>query len=58
MMRNLILLAISVLMTTFSIAQNQERLLSIEDVVLNRELTPKSYPVQWVGQSDSYATVE
>ena len=30
----------------------------MEDVVLNRDLSPKSYPVRWVGDSDSYATVE
>ena len=34
------------------------KLLTIEDVVLNRELSPKSFPVRWVGESDSYATVE
>lgn len=46
-------------MTTLSVtAQTERRLLSIEDVVLNRDLTPKSYPVRWVGASDSYATVE
>ncbi len=46
-------------MTTLSVtAQTERRLLSIEDVVLNRDLTPKSYPVRWVGTSDSYATVE
>ena len=40
-------------------AQNDGRkLLTIEDVVLNRELSPKSFPVRWVGESDSYATVE
>jgi len=46
-------------MTTLSVtAQTERRLLSIEDAVLNRDLTPKSYPVRWVGASDSYATVE
>ena len=55
-----ILLATFLLMTTTSAtAQTADRkLLSIEDVVLNRDLTPKSYPVRWVGESDSYAIVE
>ena len=57
-MRKLILLAVSVLMTTISIAQTERKLLTIEDVVLNRDLTAKSYPVRWVGASDSYAVVE
>ena len=45
-------------MTTISIAQTERKLLSIEDVVLNRNLTAKSYPARWVGASDSYAIVE
>ena len=45
-------------MTTISIAQTERKLLTIEDVVLNRNLTAKSYPVRWVGASDSYAVVE
>ena len=57
-MRNLILLAATVLMTTISAAQNQGKLLSIEDVVLNRDLTAKSYATRWVGDSDSYSAVE
>ena len=58
MMRNLILLATTVLMTTISAAQTSGKLLSIEDVVLNRDLTAKTYPTQWVGASDSYSAVE
>ncbi|MDO5488114.1 MAG: DPP IV N-terminal domain-containing protein [Rikenellaceae bacterium] len=59
MKRILTTLVTLVLMTTLSVtAQTERRLLSIEDVVLNRDLTPKSYPVRWVGASDSYATVE
>ena len=30
----------------------------MEDVVLNRDLTPKSHPVRWIGESDSYASVD
>ncbi|MBO5878399.1 MAG: DPP IV N-terminal domain-containing protein [Alistipes sp.] len=60
MKSKLILLATLLLMTTLSAtAQNADRkLLSIEDVVLNRDLTPKTYTARWVGDSDSYATVE
>lgn len=48
-----------VLMTTLSAtAQTSRQLLSIEDVVLNRDLTPKSYPTRWVGAEDAYAVVE
>jgi dipeptidyl-peptidase-4 len=43
---------------TLSAQESERKLLSIEDVVLNRELSPKTFPVQWVGQSDSYSTVE
>ena len=59
-MRNkLLLLVMAVLMTTVvASAQESRKLLTIEDVVLNRDLYPKSYPVKWVGESDSYATVE
>ena len=48
------------LLMTCSVASAQEsrKLLTIEDVVLNRELSPKGYPVKWVGESDSYAVVE
>ena len=54
------LLAATTLMTTHAAtAQSHEgRLLTMEDVVLNRDLSPKSYPVRWIGDSDSYATVE
>ena len=45
-------------MTTISIAQTERKLLTIEDVVLNRDLTAKTYPVRWIGASDSYAAVE
>ena len=52
-------LVLVVLMTTvIASAQESRKLLTIEDVVLNRELSPKSYPVKWVGESDSYASVE
>ena len=44
--------------TVVASAQESRKLLTIEDVVLNRDLYPKSYPVKWVGESDSYATVE
>ena len=58
-MRNFLTFAIALMMTFTLSAQDSERkLLSIEDVVLNRELSPKTFPVQWVGQSDSYSTVE
>ena len=40
-------------------AQPSERkLLTMEDVILNRELTPKTLPVRWIGQTDSYAWVD
>ena len=60
MKNRLILLATFLLMTTFSVTAQQadRKLLSIEDVVLNRDLTAKTYPVRWVGESDSYAVVE
>ena len=59
MKRKLIFFVTALLMTTLTVsAQTERKLLSIEDVVLNRELTPKTYPVQWVGQSDSYSVVE
>ncbi len=49
----------AVLMTcSVASAQESRKLLTIEDVVLNRELSPKGYPVKWVGESDSYAVVE
>lgn len=53
-------LAASTLMTTFTATaqQHEGRLLTMEDVVLNRDLSPKSYPVRWVGGSDSYAVAE
>ena len=58
-MKNFLTLAFALMMTfTLSAQESERKLLSIEDVVLNRELTPKSFPVQWVGQSDSYSTVE
>ncbi|MBR5334091.1 MAG: DPP IV N-terminal domain-containing protein [Alistipes sp.] len=59
MKNKLLLLVMAVLMTTVvASAQESRKLLTIEDVVLNRDLYPKSYPVKWVGESDSYATVE
>ena len=33
-------------------------MLTIEDVVLNYNLSPKSYPAKWVGASDSYSVVD
>ena len=59
-MRNKILFVAMALLMTCSVASAQEsrKLLTIEDVVLNRELSPKGYPVKWVGESDSYAVVE
>ena len=54
MKRKLIFFVTTLLMATLTVsAQTDRKLLSIEDVVLNRELTPKTYPVQWVGESDS-----
>ena len=44
--------------TVVASAQESRKLLTIEDVVLNRDLYPKSYPVKWIGESDRYATVE
>lgn len=59
MKRILTLFLTLVLMTTLSAtAQPSRQLLSIEDVVLNRDLTPKSYPTRWVGAEDAYAVVE
>ena len=53
------MLAAATLMTTQPVsAQADRKLLSMEDIVLNRELTPKSYPVQWVGASDSYSAID
>lgn len=58
MMRKLFILAVATIMTTFTtMAQGEQtRLLTNEDVVLNRALTPKNLQVQWIGASDSYAT--
>ena len=51
-MRNKILFVAMALLMTCSVASAQEsrKLLTIEDVVLNRELSPKGYPVKWVGE--------
>lgn len=58
-MRNFVTFAIALMMTfTLSAQESERKLLTIEDVVLNRELSPKTFPVQWVGQSDSYSIVE
>ena len=58
-MRNFLTFAIALMMTfTLSAQESERKHLSIEDVVLNRELSPKTFPVQWIGQSDSYSTVE
>ncbi len=59
MKRTLTLFLTLLLMTTLSAtAQTSRQLLSIEDVVLNRNLTPKSYPTRWVGSTDAYSVVE
>ena len=58
MKRTLLIMAFATLMTTFTtVAQeSQSKLLTAEDVVLNRALSPKNFQVQWIGASDSYAT--
>ena len=59
MKNKFLLLVMAVLMTTVvASAQDERKLLTIEDVVLNYGLSPKSYPVKWVGETDSYATVD
>ncbi|MBR2398870.1 MAG: DPP IV N-terminal domain-containing protein [Alistipes sp.] len=60
MKTSFIILAATLLMTAFPTqAQTSDRrLLSMEDVILNRELTPKTLPVRWIGQSDSYAWID
>ncbi len=60
-MKNRVLLLVATVLMATSMASAQEaerKLLTIEDVVLNRELNPKSYPVKWVGESDSYSKVD
>ena len=53
------LVATALLLATPTFAQeNNQRMLTPEDVVLNRELRPQSFRVQWVGESDSYAVTE
>ena len=58
MKRKLFIMAVAALMTTFTaMAQEPEsKMLTMEDVVLNRALTPQNLRVQWIGASDSYAT--
>jgi hypothetical protein len=60
MRTSFIILAATLLMTAFPAqAQTSERrLLTMEDVILNRELTPKNFSASWIGQSDSYAWVD
>ena len=59
MKNKFLFLVVAVLMTTaVASAQESRKLLSIEDVVLNYNLSPKSYPVKWVGSSDSYSVVD
>ncbi len=59
MKNKFLLLVMAVLMTAVvASAQDERKLLTIEDVVLNYGLLPKSYPVKWVGETDSYATVD
>ena len=59
MKNKFLLLVVAVLMTSaVASAQESRKLLTIEDVVLNYNLSPKSYPVKWVGASDSYSVVD
>ena len=55
----LFLVATALMLATPTFAQeNNQRMLTPEDVVLNRELRPQSFRVQWVGESDCYAVTE
>ena len=55
----LILTATAIMSSLSSVAQEQTtKLLTTTDVVLNRELSPKNLHVQWIGESDSYATTQ
>ena len=38
--------------------QPQGKLLTMEETILSRELSPASYPVRWVAQSDSYSITD
>lgn len=38
--------------------QPQGKLLTMEETILSRALSPAAYPVRWVAESDSYSTVE
>ena len=59
MKNKFLLLVVAVLMTSaVASAQESRKLLTIEDVVLNYNLSPKSYSVKWVGASDSYSVVD
>ncbi len=59
MKHRLFLLTAALLMTTQIMAQGpQLKDLTMEDVVLNRNLRPQSFRVQWIGNSDSYAIIE
>ena len=53
-----LLVAVLMVCSQVSAQESGRKLLTIEDVVLNRELSPKSFAVKWVGESDSYATVD
>ena len=53
-----LLVAVLMVCSQVSAQESGRKLLTIEDVVLNRELLPKAFPVKWVGESDSYATVD
>ncbi|MBR2014790.1 MAG: DPP IV N-terminal domain-containing protein [Alistipes sp.] len=54
-----LIVAAALLLATPAFAQeNSQRMLTPEDVVLNRELRPQSFRVQWIGESDCYATTE
>ena len=55
-----ITLAIMALTATIPAAaqQPQGKLLTMEETILSRELSPASYPVRWVAQSDSYSITD
>ena len=61
----LILTATAIMSSLSSVAQEQTtkqeqtaKLLTTTDVVLNRELSPKNLHIQWIGESDCYATTQ
>lgn len=38
--------------------QPQGKLLTMEETILSRSLSPAAYPVRWIGESDSYSIIE